>query len=1476
MAFAHKLFTSLQNYSDPDTRIGELNRIWYDSINNVFRIQLDTTTAGGTVIGGAGGGSYTLPVATASILGGVKIGSNITINAGVISVAAPFSGSYNDLTSKPDLSVYYLASNPNGYTANTGTVTTVSGSGTVSGLSLSGSVSSSGSLTLGGTLSLTSGNVTTALGFTPYNATNPNNYITNSALTGYATESYVGQQVSNLVASAPSTLDTLNELATALGSDSSFATTVSTALGNRLRVDIDNQTLNTTQKTNARTNLGLATVASSGSYNDLSNTPSLFSGSYTDLSNKPDLSVYYLASNPSSYISGNQSITVSGDISGSGTTSITTTLATVNSNVGTFGSFTDVPVITVNAKGLITGVTTSTTPSETNVYYVTKIGSDTNNGRRLATSFLTIAKALSVATTGETVYIQTGTYVEVFPLVLPAGVNIRGAGLREVTINPTNGTKSNDGLLLSGESTVSDFTIGGQLYNSGANTGYAFRYQSGAVITSRSPYIERITVLQRGSVTSATDPYGYIQGDAGRGVLIDGSQVTRGSIEAAMLFNEATFIVPNSRALIMTNGARSEWLNCFTYFAELAIEGVVGATGRAGSGRTYITLTGLSGSGFTVGETVRFTAQDTTVTNVVVVTVSGSKISVAGRETVLSTATTYTSITGLTSNTTATGISRHDVAEFGAELRAIASANVYGSRAVKADGVGVTLQLMAHNFAYIGTGADLSNDKSAVVTANEAIEVNGGRIYYNSVDQTGNFRVGSLFNVNFETGSVSFAGPSFDVTSLTGITFTDGANTSIVNPLKVQTGNLVLAGNTLSSISGGITVDPNGSETITLNSNTTVVGTFNASSISIASVVQSQAVNNLTDLQDVTITGTPTNGYVLKYNSSTGQWEPSAYSSGLTYTDFSIGTANAASGSGAISYNDTTGVFKYTPPDLSSYLTGITSGQVTTALGYTPYNATNPSGYTSNTGTVTSIATAGSVSGLTLTGGTITTTGTITLGGTLAVTASNFGTQNANYVLAGPLNGAAATPTFRALTSADIPSLSYVSSVSGTGSVSGLTLTGTVTSTGSLTLGGTLSLTSSDVTTALGYTPYNSTNPNSYITASALVGYATETYVGTAISNLVASSPATLDTLNELASALGNDPNFATTVSTSLGNRLRIDVDTQGLSGTQKQNGRTNLGLATVASSGSYTDLTSKPDLSVYYLATNPSGYTANTGTVTSVSALTLGTTGTDLTSTVATGTTTPVITLNVPTASSLNRGALSSTDWSTFNGKQEALVSGTSIKTINSTTLLGSGNISLVLARSTSVFSTGTAQTYTAPADTEWVKVTVVGPGGNAGAANNSRATGGGGGGVAIKWLSITPGQTLIYTVGTASGTASTVASGTLTITTISGGSGANGATTAYAASATAGATGGVASGGDVNIAGGLSGTSYGSSTTLLTNFSGKGGDCPGFGTGGQAVGCVALAGTVGNGFGAGAGGSNGINTSVSGRGGVIIFEAY
>jgi hypothetical protein len=54
-------------------------------------------------------------------------------------------------------------------------------------------------------------------------------------------------------------------------------------------------------------------------------------------------------------------------------------------------------------------------------------------------------------------------------------------------------------------------------------------------------------------------------------------------------------------------------------------------------------------------------------------------------------------------------------------------------------------------------------------------------------------------------------------------------------------------------------------------------------------------------------------------------------------------------------------------------------------------------------------------------------------------------------------------------------------------------------------------------------------------------GYATQTYVNTAVAGLVDAAPATLDTLNELAAALGDDPNFATTVSTSIGTKWTQD-----------------------------------------------------------------------------------------------------------------------------------------------------------------------------------------------------------------------------------------------------------------------------------------------------------------------------------------------
>ena len=88
-------------------------------------------------------------------------------------------------------------------------------------------------------------------------------------------------------------------------------------------------------------------------------------------------------------------------------------------------------------------------------------------------------------------------------------------------------------------------------------------------------------------------------------------------------------------------------------------------------------------------------------------------------------------------------------------------------------------------------------------------------------------------------------------------------------------------------------------------------------------------------------------------------------------------------------------------------------------------------------------------------------------------------------------------------------------------------------------------------------------------TGTAWKQIADTAYVSAAVAGIVDSAPAALDTLNELAAALGNDDSFSTTMSTALGNRLRIDVNNQSLSSTELANARTNLGLGTAATAAS-------------------------------------------------------------------------------------------------------------------------------------------------------------------------------------------------------------------------------------------------------------------------------------------------------------------
>jgi len=289
--------------------------------------------------------------------------------------------------------------------------------------------------------------------------------------------------------------------------------------------------------------------------------------------------------------------------------------------------------------------------------------------------------------------------------------------------------------------------------------------------------------------------------------------------------------------------------------------------------------------------------------------------------------------------------------------------------------------------------------------------------------------------------------------------------------------------------------------------------------------------------------------------------------------------------------------------------------------------------------------------------------------------------------------------------------------------------TGATTLTGYVKGSGTSALTAAST---IPTTDLSGTITNAQLANSAITINGTSTSLGGSISvGTVTSVTGT----SPVVSSGGNTPAISMPAATTAVNGYLTSTDWNTFNGKQAAGTYVNSVSATapITSSGGVT-----PTIAIPAATGSVNGYLTSTdwttfnnksntnGTVTSVAALTLGTTGTDLSSTVATGTTTPVITLQVPTASATNRGALSaadwttfnnkgsgtvtsvtgtapvvssggntpaismaaattsvngyltSTDWTTFNGKQATLVSGTNIKTINTNSILGSGDLTI------------------------------------------------------------------------------------------------------------------------------------------------------------------------------------------------------
>ena len=369
------------------------------------------------------------------------------------------------------------------------------------------------------------------------------------------------------------------------------------------------------------------------------------------------------------------------------------------------------------------------------IYFVSNNnGADTNDGNNPGGPFATLTKALSVATDGDLIYIYPGQYQETFPMTVPKGVTIQGDSIRGVEIYPTSATQSNDAFLVNSDVTIENITLKDYYYNSGANTGYGFRFVNNFSTTifeqepGRSPYIRNVTVLTKGTTTSASDPRGFAAGDAGKGALVDGQVVASNSRSASMLFHSCTFITPGVDGLTITNGVRVEWLNSFTYFANRGIYMSQGSAGRT-------------------------TPEATTV--------------------------------------------------YGGELRTIASANVYGNKGIEADGANCLAYMINQNFAYIGSGKNVTNDNTTTIQANEVIELNNAKVYFTGQDQKGNFRVGDKFLVDLENERTSFDIESIFATN-SQVQIRNNNDTVTLNQGVVALDNIVVQGNVIEATKSAI------------------------------------------------------------------------------------------------------------------------------------------------------------------------------------------------------------------------------------------------------------------------------------------------------------------------------------------------------------------------------------------------------------------------------------------------------------------------------------------------------------------------------------------------------------------------------------------------------------------------------------------------------------------------------------------------